>query len=401
MSEGDMQDIIHQRADELMPKLVELRRDLHRHPELSFEEYRTGQIVAKILQELDFELETGVAKTGVVGLLRGAEVGKILALRADLDAIPMQEETGLSYASENGGVMHACGHDVHTSILIGIAMILAGLKERLKGTVKFIFQPSEEGTRSGAKAMIDEGVLLNPEVEAVFGLHVCPRYPTGTIHFKPGMWMAATSAFDMTVCGRTAHATAPHRSVDATVVSAQIIMALQTIASRQIDPHEPVVLSFVSIHGGPEAFGSSIVEQVKLSGLLRAGSVDMITEIRNRMKTTAAGVAASMGASCKIDFLDGCPEGINDKTLSNLLIATGTKVLGDDKVVVDTEISLGGEDFTFYAKQVPSCFMSLGAQVPGTSLDLHTPGVVIDEAAIPAGVKLMSQIAVDYLNGGR
>jgi len=396
-----MQNIISQRTEELTPKLVKIRRDLHRHPELSFEEHRTAKIVAEILQGLGFEVETGVAKTGVVGLLRGAEPGKTVALRADMDALPMQEETGLPYASETPGVMHACGHDVHTTILLGVAMVLAGMKDRLKGAIKFIFQPSEEGSRSGARAMIAQGVLENPKVDAAFGLHVFPTCPTGTVHIKPGLWMAATNAFDMTVRGRTAHATVPHLSVDATVVSAQIITALQTIASRRIDPLEPVVLSFVNIHGGPEAFGSSIVDEVKLSGILRATSVDIIMEIRDRMKTTAKGVAEGMGGSCEIDFLDGCPEGVNDKTLSDLVIATGTMVLGEDKMVLEAGISLGGEDFTFFAKQVPSCFVYLGTQAPGTSSTLHTPEVVIDEAAIPPGVELMCRAAVDYLNGGQ
>ena len=201
----------------------------------------------------------------------------------------------------------------------------------------------------------------------------------------------------MTVRGRTAHATAPHLSVDALVVSAQLVTALQTIASRQISPHEPVVLSFVNIHGGPVAFGSSIVEEVKLSGILRAASVDIISDIRDRMITIANGVAGGMGGTCEINFLDGCPEGINDETLSKLMIATGTKVLGAGKVVVETESGLGGEDFTFFAKEVPSCFLYLGAQVPGTSCSLHTPDAVIDEAAIAQGVQLMCQVAVDYL----
>jgi len=395
-----MQSIIHRRAEELTPRLVEIRRDLHQHPELSFEEFRTAEIVAGILQELGLEITTGVAKTGVVGLLRGAEQGRTVALRADIDALPMHENTGLPYASVNSGVMHACGHDVHTSILLGVAMILAEMRDRLAGAVKFIFQPAEEGSRSGAKAMVAEQTLDNPKVDAVFGLHIFPAYPSGTMHIKPGIWMAATAAFEMTVRGRTAHATAPHLSVDATVITAQVISALQAIAGRQIDPREPVVISFVSIHGGPEAFGSSIVGEVKLSGLLRAYSADMIKEIRGKMKTVAGGVALGMGGSCEFNFLDGCPQGINDEKLSELMMAAGRKVLGEDRVVVESKVDLGGEDFTFFAEQVPGCFVFLGAQVPGTSAALHTPDCVVNEDVIPPGVRLMCQTAVDYLNGG-
>jgi len=199
------------------------------------------------------------------------------------------------------------------------------------------------------------------------------------------------------VHGRTAHATAPHLGVDATVISARLVTALQSIASPDAELDGPVVLSVVNIHGGPEAFGTSIVDKVKLDGILRAESVGAIMEIRDQMQTIADRVAEGTGGSCDIDFLDGCPEGINDAALSKLMIATGKKVLGEDKVVVEPDMRLGGEDFTFFAEQVPSCFIYLGAQVPGTSSSLHTPTAVVDEAAIPAGVKLMCQVAVDYL----
>ena len=392
------------------PKVIEWRHDIHEHPELSNREFRTAQKVATHLKALGLEVETGVAHTGVVGLLKGKRPGKVVALRADMDALPVEERNDLPYRSKEIGefmgnkvpVMHACGHDTHVAILMGVAEILAKNND-FAGTVKFIFQPAEEGPPPGetgaAKMMVEQGVLENPKVDAIFGLHINSGTHVGQINYKPGGTMAASQRFVIQIKGKQAHGSTPWQAIDPIVVAAQIVDGLQTLVSRNSElTKEAAVVSVGSIHGGVRF--NIIPEDVEMIGTIRTLDPEMKEIIRERMKILVPKIAAAYGAEATVDIQDGTAITFNDLELTKKMLPTLEKVAGKENINLINAIT-GAEDFSYYQEKVPGLFFFLG----GTPLDMnpadapshHTPDFIVDDSGLLLGVKAMTQLTLDYL----
>jgi len=391
-------------------KVIQWRHEIHQNPELSNREFNTAQKVADHLRALGMEVQTGVAHTGVVGILKGKKPGKVVALRADMDALPVTERNALPYRSEvvsqyNGqevGVMHACGHDTHVAILMGAAEILAK-NTNFPGTVKFIFQPAEEGApegeKGGAKYMIEEGVLQNPDVDAIFGLHINSGTHVGKIRYKPRGTMAASQRFVIDIQGKQAHGSTPWQSVDPIVTGAQIITGLQTLISRNSElTKEAAVVSVGSIHSGVRF--NIIPESLQMIGTIRTLDRDMKEVIRERMKTLVTSIAEAHGATATVDIQDGTDITYNDPELTAFAVKSLQKVAGSDKVELMRAIT-GAEDFSYFQSKIPGFYFFLG----GTPTDVpeadapshHTPGFYVDDASLLLGVKAMTQLTLDYL----
>lgn len=404
---------ISQSADRIESKVIEWRRDFHQNPELGNHEVRTAGIIAKHLKSLGIEVKTGVAKTGVVGILKGGRPGPVVALRADMDGLPVNERVDIPFASKAKGhfngqevdVMHACGHDSHVAILMGVAEILASHKNELKGTVKFIFQPAEEGPpfgeQGGAELMVKEGVLENPKVDAIFGLHIDAQTEVGKITYRPGGTMASVNDMQIIVKGRQAHGASPWSSVDPIVVSAQIINNLQTIVSRNLNITENAgIVTIGSIHGGVRS--NIIPEQVEMMGTLRALSAADEKMIIERVKQVATKTAESAGAiaEVKIPFSVRYPVTFNDLTLTQKMLPSLQKTAGTDKVIL-VPADTGAEDFSFFQEKVPGLFIFLGGMPKGKdprkTASHHTPDFFIDESGFKLGVKAMANLVVDYM----
>lgn len=398
-------------ANQILPRVVAWRRDFHEHPELGNSEIRTGKIVADELRALGFEVKTGVAKTGVVGLLRGSLPGPVVALRSDMDGLPVTEEVDLPFKSkatalwggQQTGVMHACGHDNHLAILLGTAHVLAGLKPQLAGSVKFIFQPAEEGPppgdEGGAELMVKEGVLNDPKVEAIFGLHVFP-YETGSLAWRSRGIMAAGDRIEITVTGRQTHGAQPWAGVDPIVVSSQIVLGLQTLVSRQVDlTLAPAIVTIGAMNGGNRH--NIIPNEVRMIGTLRTYDQGMRDLLIEKIKRTASLIAQSGGATAEVTFGQGLPVTYNDPALTARMDATLRRV-GGAKIVPDVSPSTTSEDFSFFQKQVPGVFFFLGVTPKGTAPENiyanHSPRFFADEAALITGVRAMSNLVVDYLS---
>ena len=382
-------------AQGLMGQLVAWRRDLHRHPELAFQEHRTAGIVADSLAQLGLEVQTGVGQTGVVGILEGSRPGPTVLLRFDMDALPIFEETGLSFASLTEGKMHACGHDAHTAIGLGVATLLARRQENLPGRVKFMFQPAEE-IASGARAMIADGVLENPAPQAAFGLHVWSLWPVGHGVVKDGPLWASADKFEIEIVGRGAHGALPHQGVDAIVVAAYAIAQLQTVASRGIDPLAPAVLTIGEIAGG-SAF-NVIAERVTLGGTLRTFDHAVRQQVIERMHAVLGGVCAAFGASYTLEVTFHAPPLVNDPDAAEYVRRVASEVLGPD-AVADGPMLTVAEDMAEVLNRVPGCFLVLGAQ-PGSNGQPephHSPRFDIDEQAMPLGVAILAGVAEEYL----
>ena len=385
-------------SNRIYPDLVKLRRDLHQYPELYFREFKTSARVARELVQLKIKAKKGIAKTGVVGLLEGKKSGKTVALRADMDALPILEQTNLTYKSKNTGVMHACGHDVHMTCVIGAAKILSAVKDEWKGNVKFIFQPSEEVHPGGAKPMVQSGVLKNPNVSAIFGLHCDPSIPIGKIGVREGPFMAQADSFDLIVHGMGGHGARPHDGVDAIVVAAQIIQALQTIASRKISPVEPVVISVGKIEGGTAR--NIICDRVTLKGTARSLNQKVANRIPKLLKEIAGSIAKSAGASAEVIYQTGYPVLINPHETTELARHTITSMFGKDAVYEIRKPLMGAEDFAYYLQKVPGSFLRLGTRNPrkGTYYPWHHPKFSVDENAIKIGASVLAGLAFDSLN---
>ncbi len=403
---------IDARAAALEPNVIAWRRDLHQHPELSNCEVRTAGVVAAHLRALGLTVQTGVAHTGVVAVLDSGKAGPVVALRADMDALPVAEEVDLPFASKtrstyNGqdvGVMHACGHDCHVAILMGVAEVLYGLRNRLKGKIKFIFQPAEEGPPSGeeggAALMIKQGVLENPKPDAIFGLHVFAGIEAGTIAYRPGPTMASADRMKIVVNGRQTHAAMPWRGVDPIVISSQIVLGLQTIISRQVDLSlEPAVLSIGAIKGGVR--DNIIPDAVELLGTVRTFDEAMRVDIRQRVRNTVEMIAKSAGATAQVHFDSAYPVTVNDVPLTERMLPTLQRVAGVDKVFLGQKIT-GYEDFSHYQMRVPGFFYFIGITPKGTekgaSAPNHSPRFFVDESALLLGVRSLAHLAVDYLD---
>lgn len=400
-------------ADALESKVIAWRRDFHEHPELSNREFRTAEKVAAHLESLGMEVTTGVAHTGVVGVLRGGRPGPVVALRADMDGLPVTERVPLPFASTvttifNGqevGVMHACGHDTHVAMLMGVAELLASMRNDLPGTVKFIFQPAEEGApageEGGAELMVKEGVLKNPDVDVIFGLHIWSKEDIGTIAYRPGGLLAAVDDFGITVKGVQTHGSQPWAGIDPIVVSAQIITGLQTIVSRQLElTKNAAVVSVGSIHGGVRS--NIIPERVELVGTIRSLDGEMRQQIHERVRRTATHIAQSVGATAevKIPLTTSYPITYNDPALVEEMLPILRAVAGAAKVELMDAIT-GAEDFSFFAEQVPGFFFFLGGKPLGTTKEEaaphHTPDFFIDESGLKLGVRALANMTLDYM----
>ncbi|MBP1660577.1 MAG: Amidohydrolase family protein [Candidatus Aminicenantes bacterium] len=384
--------------EKVKAEVVKIRRFIHMNPELGNREFETAKLIAAKLKPLGFEVRTGVARTGVVAVLRGGLAGPAVAVRADMDALPVQEATGLAYKSLNPGVMHACGHDVHSSVVLGTALVLNALKSSLKGTVTFLFQPAEEGApegeEGGADLMVREGALDDPPVSAVFGFHVWPE-PVGQVHFAPGNVTAAADSFTITVKGRSAHGARPHEGVDAVVIAAEIVTALQTIVSRASDPTDPAVVTVGTINGGTRR--NIIAERVVLEGTVRTLSEANQKKIRQLMESVVRNIAAIYGASCDFEYVQGNPSVFNNPELASAMTPALVQLLGKDKVV-EWKPQMIAEDFAFLARKAPGFYFFLGVRGPGqAATPLHSPGFSPDERAIPLGMRVLSHLVVEAL----
>jgi amidohydrolase len=409
--------VLAPRVAALQDQMVAWRRDFHEHPELSGQETRTARLVADHLRNLGLVVKTGVGGHGVVGILKGGRPGKVVALRADMDALPVAEATGLPFASRATGrylgqdtpVMHACGHDGHTAILMGVADVLSSIRAQIPGTVKFIFQPAEEGlpetadgkaaTLWGARAMVAQGVLDNPKVDAVFGLHISPNMPAGTLGYRSGPMMAGADTVHITITGEQTHGAAPWTGVDPIVAAAQVINGLQTVVSRQLNiAHEPAVLTIASIHGGNRE--NIVPEKVEMLGTLRTFDEEMRAEAKQRIKTTAEKIAESSGAKARVSFGPAAYSvTVNHAALTDAMLPTLRRASGG-KVMTIPKIS-ASEDFSEYQKVAPGFFYILGAPPKGKSpMDAptnHSPAFDFDEDAMQLGALTLGLLALDYL----
>ena len=412
-SNSKLQDRIDQMSKDIEPKMIEWRRHFHQYPELSNREKNTAAKIAAHLKSLGIEVQTGVAHTGVVGLLKGLKPGPVVALRADMDALPVTERNSLPFRSKERtvfndqevGVMHACGHDTHIAILMGVAEILSSMKKDLRGSVKFIFQPAEEGTprgeEGGAELMVKEGVLENPKVDVIFGLHINSQTTLGKITYRPGGLMASVNDMKITVKGKQAHGAAPWASIDPIVVSAQIINSLQTIVSRNLDITQNAgVVTIGSIHGGVRS--NIIPEQVEMLGTIRALSVADEKLLVNRVKQIVTKTADAAGAVADIEvpYSSHYPVTFNDLALTEKMVPSLKKAAGAENVLVIAPHT-GAEDFSFFQEKIPGLFFFVGACPPGVDPSKapshHTPDFMIDERGMLTGVKAMLQLTLDYM----
>jgi len=394
-------DRLKAEIDELIPDLIATRRDFHEHPELAFEEVRTSGIVAQRLRSLGLEVQTGVAKTGVVGFLRGeaapGDGGKTIAIRADMDALPIHELNQIDYRSQTDGKMHACGHDGHTSILLAVADVLSKRRANLTGNVKFIFQPAEERI-GGALPMVEAGVMK--DVDGIIGLHLISMLDQGRVGVRAGTVFASANRFIITVRGKGGHAAMPNHSVDPIVISAYIITALQTLISRETSPFSPAVITIGTLNAGT-AF-NIIPETAELGGTMRAFTAEHQQYLLRRIREIASGIATSMGGSCEVDFGDttqGCPPCVNDATMTEMVRNAAIAAVGEDEVSDKDVMTTGSDDMAYFLASVPGCYFIVGAQnnEKGASYPHHHPRFNIDEDALPIGVEVLTRAALDFV----
>jgi len=382
-------------AGEELAELIAVRRDLHQHPELKFEERRTAGIAARALRAAGYQVTEGVGATGVVGVLEGGRKGRTLLMRADMDALPIHEANEAPYASRTPGVMHACGHDGHVAIGLGTARRLAAAPRDFAGTVKYVFQPGEEGG-CGAARMIDEGVLESPQVDAAFGIHLWADMPMGLIAVTPGVCMGSVDEFEVTLTGRGGHAAAPHQAVDPVVCAAQVVTAMQSLVSRGADPFAQLVVSVTQIAAG-HAF-NVIPETATLRGTVRTMGGTVWDEIPRRLETLVSGIAAAMGCRADVRYVRQTPPLDNEPGLSALVRQAALAVVGEARVRDDVR-TMGGEDFAFFGRKVPACFAFVGSRnsAKGADAPHHSPRFDIDEDALLIGVELAERVARAYL----
>lgn len=402
---------IDNQAKKVESKVIEWRRDLHLNPELSNRETRTAGIVAKHLRSLGMDVETNIAHTGVVGILKGAKPGPTVMLRADMDALPVTEKTDVPFKStktaiyqgKEVGVMHACGHDTHVAMLMGAAEVLAGVKGQLHGNIMFVFQPAEEGApdgeEGGAELMLKEGIFKKYKPEVAFGLHIISDLNTGQIGYRSGPIMASVDTFEITVNGKQTHGSAPWGGVDPIATSAQIVTGINHIVSRQIDiTKEPAIISFGKIEGGVR--DNIIPEKVDMLGTIRNFDMDNRQQIFENIKTTATYIAKSSGAEADVNIIEGYPVTVNNPELTAKMLPTLQNVVGKNNIIEVPKVT-GSEDFSFYAQEVPGLFVFLGGTPVGQDASKaptnHSPNFYADEASFKLGTKALSQLAIDYL----
>ncbi|MRG87261.1 M20 metallopeptidase family protein [Salinibacillus xinjiangensis] len=385
-------------TSEILDQMIEIRRHIHQKPELSMKEYNTTQLIIDTLKDTSIELQKLKNGTGVVGVLRGKEHGDTLGLRADIDALPIVEETGLEFSSEHEGIMHACGHDIHTTVMLGAALVLDRKKNSLKGNVKFIFQPGEE-TMQGAQFVIEQRVLESePKVDRIVCLHTWPLIDAGQIGVRHGPIMAATDTFEIEVKGSGGHAAHPHKSVDPIPVAGQIVSGLQSIVSRQLSPLNSAVVTLGQIHGGNA--DNIIANKVLVSGTIRTLDPETRDHIKDSVAEMSEYIASGHKTTATVKFNPGSHPVINNAELVDKLSDTVKQYLGEESLVYLPEPSLGGEDFSFYLQKVEGMLFRLGTRNENeqSSRSLHNPGIIFDEKAIPTGIIAMSSFALEYLN---
>ncbi len=406
----DMSKEINAATDKIMPKVIEWRRHLHQYPELSNREFKTAKYVEDNLRRLGLEVKTGIAKTGVIGILKGSQPGPVIGLRADMDALPVTERVPIPFASKekaeyNGqtvGVMHACGHDTHVAMLLGAAEVLTGMKDKIKGTVVFIFQPAEEGApdgeEGGAALMIKEGVMNNPKIDVIFGIHINSQTEIGKIRYKSGSFMASADWFTIKVKGKQAHGSAPWGGIDPIATAAQIINGLQMIVSRQSElTKAPVVITVGKINGGVRE--NIIPEELTMAGTIRTLDAQMQKEVHEKIRLTATKIAESMGATVEISFENKTLVTYNTPELVKKMLPSLEKAAGKENVY-ETEWTTGAEDFSFFGEKVPSFFFNVGGMPAGKNkkdaAPHHTPDFFIDDSRLDVGVKAFCNIVFDY-----
>lgn len=393
----DIREEIKTIASQVSGEIIKWRRHLHSHPELSYHEYETSRYVASSLREMGVMPQKGIADTGVTALIKGNNPGKkVIALRADMDALPIKEANDVPYKSQNEGVMHACGHDVHTSSLLGTAYILNAVKDKFEGTVKLIFQPAEEKAPGGASLMIKEGVLRDPAPQNILGQHVTPLLPVGKIGFREGIYMASADEIYITVKGRGGHGAQPDRNVDPVLIASHIIVAMQQVVSRYVTPTIPTVVSFGKVIA--EGATNIIPDEVKIEGTFRTLDEKWRKDAKIRMKKLAQGIAESMGGSCDFRILDGYPFLYNNEELTRRHRDFAVEYVGEENVV-DLDIWMAAEDFAYYSQQIDACFYRLGVrnEEKGIISNVHTPTFDADENALEIGAGLMAWLAVKEL----
>ncbi len=385
--------------DELLPDLIATRRDFHEHPELAFEEIRTSEIVAQRLRTLGLEVETGIAKTAVVGLLRGEKSGsakdKTLAIRADMDALPIYELNEVEYRSQADGKMHACGHDGHTAILLAVADILSKRRAEISGNVKFLFQPAEEQV-SGAQPMVEAGVMQG--VDGIVGLHLISTFPMGYVGVREGPVFASANRFELTIKGKGGHAAMPNLSIDPIVIAAQITLALQSLISRETSPFSPAVITVASIHAG-SAF-NIIPQEVLVQGTMRAYNEEHRQFLLQRICEVATGISEAMRGSCEITMTDGIPPCINEPGMTALVQRAAAATVGEAYVdSSETVMTAGSDDMACFLDAAPGCYFIVGANNPakGAEYPHHHPRFTIDEDALPIGVEVLTRTALEFL----
>lgn len=376
-----------------------LRRDFHHHPELGMQEFRTARIISEYLKESGLEVKTGVGGTGVVGTLYGQNSGKTVALRADMDALPMQDKKTVPYASGTQGVAHSCGHDANTAILMGAAKLLGRHADRLNGNVKFIFQPSEDTIPGGALPMIRDGALESPAVDYLFGLHLAPRFPEGKIVVKSGYSTIAGSGFELKMIGKGGHISRPQYNIDPILMAGMVIMAAQTIVSRRIDPLEPTILAFASVHGGTA--NNIIPDEVTLTGSIRSLKPEARRELAALLEKTAQGIAQSIGGRCEMELELHYPSVFNHPVLVPSFLESAASVAGPDRVEQTPYPNMGGEDISYFLQRVPGVYwwLGTGSAEKGYTHPLHSSLFDFNEKAVmPLGAAVHAQVAVDCLN---
>ncbi len=390
-----MSNALLQEAKSLGPWLQEIFFQIHRNPELGQQEHETQALILAELKKLGIEAEP-IADTGVLGIIRGGKPGKTVAFRADMDALPVEEQTDLPYRSQVPGVMHACGHDSHVTVLLGAAKMLASRRETLQGNVKLFFQPDEEGW-GGAERMIAAGCMEDPRVDAVFFGHSTPSVPTGAVTVRSGSVNAASNAFSLTFHGKGSHGASPQSGTDVIVAACQVVTALQTICSRRTSPTDSIVVTVGAFHAG--VAGNVLPETAKLDGMIRTLNPETRARAKEDFRQIVSGIAEAMGVEVDIDLRDGYAATINDEAMTQLMRASAEKLLGSENVHASKNPSMGTEDFAYFSQVAPGCYYSFGVSDPAKSnVPLHNPRYTVDPDALPYGAALYVQIAEDFLS---
>jgi amidohydrolase len=391
--------------DEIMPGVIADRRHLHEHPELAFQEEQTSRFVAERLRALGVEdIQTGIAKTGITGLIRGTAAPapgttpRVVLVRADMDALPIHEENDVDYKSRHDGVMHACGHDGHTAMLLGVTRLLMERREQFAGTVKVLFQPAEEVPPGGAKPMIEAGVLENPHVDAAFGMHMAQERPLGTIALRPGPALASADGFTVVIKGKGGHGARPHIAVDPIVVGSQMVVALQTIVSRETDPTREAVVTVGAFRSGQA--NNVIPDTAELKGTVRCFNPDVRQRLAQRIEELVRGIASAMRAEVEFAYNFGYPATVNDAAMTDLVRSVAAEVVGPDNVL-HADLMMAGEDMSYFLQRVPGCFFNVGSRNPDKGLvwGHHHPRFDFDEEALGIGIETMTRVVLRYLGG--